>query len=56
MSVTVKDLIEKVSEQDVSLWDMQQFSLIIRDANGKTLSVEDVKVNADNKTIRIKVK
>lgn len=52
----IKTLIEKISEEDVALWDMQEFSVIIRDTSGKTLNVDDIKVDTDKKTVRIRVK
>ena len=55
MTTTVKELIEKVSEQNVGLWEMRQFSITIRDSRGRMLKVADIKVDADKKNIRIKV-
>jgi hypothetical protein len=52
----IQTLIDKISEQDIGLWDMPGFSVIIRDTNGKTLNVDDIKVDADKKTVRIRVK
>jgi hypothetical protein len=55
MTTTIKELIEKVSEQDVGLWEMRQFSITIRDTKGRMLRVTDIKVDPDKKNIRIKV-
>jgi hypothetical protein len=52
----IKDLIDKVVEENIQLWDMPDFTLIVRDASGKNLTVDNIKINKDNKTIRIVVK
>lgn len=52
----IQDLLEKVSEENIPFWDMRNFSLIVRDSKGKALTIHDMKVNAENKTVRITVK
>lgn len=52
----ISDLLDKIAEANVNLWEMKEYSLVVRDSTGKELKLEDLKVNSDNKTIRIKVK
>jgi hypothetical protein len=51
----IQELIEKIAEENIQLWDMPQFSLIMRDETGKSLMIKNMKVNKENKTVRIVV-
>jgi ABC-type transporter MlaC component len=56
ITMNIADLLNKVSEAGVSLWDLQEFKLSVRDENNKPVNIADMKIDSDNKNIIIKMK
>lgn len=54
--MTIQELLEKVAESGVSLWDLKGYTLVIVDSAGKEKSIKDFTVKEDSKTIRVKLK
>jgi hypothetical protein len=52
----VQDLLDKVGEAEVGLWDMPRYKIIIQDSNRKTVNVENIKVDSEKETITIRLK
>lgn len=56
ITMNISDLLNKVSEAGVSLWDLQEYHLVIKDSNNNPINIGELKVDADKKTINIKTK
>lgn len=54
--MTVQDLLDKVSEAGVGFYELRGFVLKIRDSDGNEQTVQELKIDEDNKTIKIKLK
>jgi len=53
--MTIQDLLDKVSEAGVSLWDLKTYGFSIKDEDGNTYRVSDIKIDENNKKIKIKI-
>ena len=53
--MSIQDLLEKVAEAGVSLWDVKKYSFTIRDSNGNEKTIKDIKIDPDNKKIKVKI-
>lgn len=53
--MSIQDLLEKVAEAGVSLWDMKKYTFTIRDSDGKECMVKDIKIDSENKKIKVKI-
>lgn len=51
----ISDIINKVVEENVSLFEMNDYSIVIKDLNGKEMKIDNLKVKSDRKTIFISV-
>lgn len=52
----VQELLEKVSEQGVGLYELKGYSLVVRDTDGDEKTIEKLTVDEEKKQIRIKLK
>lgn len=52
----IQDLLDKVGEYDVGLFELKSFKIDIRNSSNKTLTIDSLKVDEDGKKIIIKVK
>jgi hypothetical protein len=52
----VQDLLDKVGEADVGLWDMPRYKIIIQDSKRNTVTVDTIKVDSEKETITIRLK
>lgn len=53
--MTVQDLLDKVAEQGIALYEMRRFSLSVRDSDGSTKTIESLSIDENKKMIKIKL-
>lgn len=53
--MSIQDLLEKVAEKGVSLWDMKSYTFTIMGPDGDQLIVKDIKIDSDNRKIKLKL-
>ena len=53
--MSIQDLLDKVAEEGVSLWDMKTYSFTIVGPDGNVLDVKDIKIDSDNRKIKLKL-
>jgi hypothetical protein len=51
----IQNLIDKVTEE-VTLWDMTSYDLVIKDSNNKRFEIIKIKPDTDKKTVVITIK
>lgn len=52
--MTIQDILDKVSEAGVPLWDMKSYGFVIRDSSGIVYKVIDIKIDEEKQLIKIK--
>lgn len=52
----IQDLLEEVAASGVGLYEIKSYDIVIKDSNGKELTIDDISVSEDDKQVRIKVK
>lgn len=53
--MSIQDLLDKVDEAGVSLWEMKSYSFTIVGPDGSKLEVKDIKIDEDNRKIKLKL-
>lgn len=53
--MSIQDLLDKVIEEGVSLWDMKSYTFKIIGPDGKQLIVKDIKIDPENRKIKLKL-
>ena len=53
--MSIQDLLDKVIEEGVSLWDMKSYTFTIIGPDGSTLEVKNIKIDTDNRKIKLKL-
>lgn len=54
--MTIQDILDKVAEQGISLWDLKGYNLKIFDARGKEIDIKNFKITEDTKEIKVRLK
>jgi len=52
----IQELLDKVGEYDIGLFELTSFSIDIRNSSNKTLTIDSLKIDEKSKKIIIKVK
>jgi hypothetical protein len=51
----IQNILDKLDEENISLWDLKSFTITITDSDGKQRKIKNFKLNADDKTIRVRL-
>lgn len=54
--MTVQDLLDKVSEAGVGFYELKGYTLKVRNSDGEEQIVQELKIDEDTQTIKIKLK
>jgi hypothetical protein len=52
----IQDLLDKINEANVGLWDMPRYTVTIKDSKGNIVSISDLKVDSEKENITIRLK
>lgn len=52
----IQDLMDKITDLNISYWDMPRFKLVIKNSNDEEIDIRKFKIDKDTETIYINLK